>query len=286
MFENGETPAGGTITSLASRSVEYLWSAYATSRTVADRNRLVIYYSPLVRVVASRVFKRVGAFQSLEELCSCGQFGLIDAVEKFDASEGFQFATYASMRIQGAIFDELRRNDTLPKRARARVSEFHKVRESLTAELRHSPTLNDVAKRMDTTLTEVVELADMSATSSSLTSLTDSTCSGRYLTCPRPEPSESAELAATRSALTSALQRITERQRQVLVLHYLEGFQKSEVADALGIDRSRVTQLLQQGLHNLRVELTGQGFLDPVRDLVDVIAGTFSGGEQIDVAAS
>ena len=69
------------------------------------------------------------------------------------------------------------------------------------------------------------------------------------------EPSEVAELTAMREAVKAALLRISERQRQVLVLHYLEGFQKSEIAQALGIDRSRVTQLIHQGLRNLRAEL-------------------------------
>jgi RNA polymerase sigma factor (sigma-70 family) len=72
------------------------------------------------------------------------------------------------------------------------------------------------------------------------------------------EPSDAADLSAMRDAVKAALLRITERQRQVLVLHYLEGFQKSEVADTLGIDRSRVTQLIQQGLRNLRAELRAE----------------------------
>jgi RNA polymerase sigma factor for flagellar operon FliA len=285
MFVYGETSTGDKVTSLITKSADALWEAYAQNRSIENRNHLVVHYSPLVQVVARRVFKSVGSFQSIEELCSCGQFGLIDAVEKFDSSDGYQFSTYATTRIQGAIFDELRRNDSLPKRARARVSQYHAVRDSLTIELQHSPTLDDVARRMEMTLAEVVELADLSTSSSRLTSLSDSTGSGRYLTSPHPEPSESAEIAAARVALTEALQRITERQRQVLVLHYLEGFQKSEVADVLGIDRSRVTQLLQQGLRNLRVELTGQGFLEPVGDFADVIAGALSGGQQ-DLVAS
>jgi len=198
----------------------------------------------------------------VEEFCSIGKFGLIDAVERFDPTGGFHFATYATTRIQGAIIDELRRDDILPKRMRARVRTYQVARETLEGELRHTPTLSKVPAYLGTTLAETKELDDHAAMSSYLVPLSVAgddpggpmVGSGEAAI----EPSEGAELAAMRETVKAALLRITKRQRQALVLHYLEGFQKSEIADALGIDRSRVTQLLQQGLRNLRVELGDQ----------------------------
>lgn len=237
-------------------SADHLWTQFFRSRSIEDRNRLVLFYAPLVRLVANRLSKRMRSFQSMEELCSCGQFGLIDAIEKFDNSAGFQFSTYATTRIQGAIIDELRRDDILPKRMRARVRTYQVARESLEADLRRTPTLNEVAEYLGTSLREIVELADLATTSSYLVPLS---ISGegpiRSMASTRAEPSEGAESASMRETVKAALLRLTERQRQVLVLHYLEGFQKSEVADALGIDRSRVTQLIHQGLYNLGFEL-------------------------------
>jgi len=237
-------------------SAEQLWTAYFESRSLQDRNRLVLYYAPLVRVVANRVARRLRSFQSQQELCSCGQFGLIDAIEKFDASGGFQFSTYATIRIQGAIFDELRHDDILPKRMRARVRVYQVARESLESGLRRTPSYAEVADYLNTTVAEVVELDDLATTSTYLVPLsTSGEGIGALLTSKRAEPSESSELAELREEILGALLRLTERQRQVLVLHFLEGFQKSEVADVLGIDRSRVTQLIHQGLVNLRKEL-------------------------------
>lgn len=237
-------------------NADRLWSWYFESRSVDDRNRLVLFYAPLVRVVANRVARRIRSSESLQDLCSCGQFGLINAIERFDPSDGYQFATYATIRIQGAIIDELRRDDILPKRMRARVRTYQVARETVEAELRRTPTFTEVATYLGTTITEVVELDDLSTTSNYLVSLSmTSEGPAGLLVGSRLDPSESAELASTREMIKAALLRITDRQRQVLVLSFLEGFHNSEIADILGIDRSRVTQLIQSGLRNLRTEL-------------------------------
>lgn len=237
-------------------TAESLWANYFQSRSLEDRNRLVLFYAPLVRVVANRVARRMHSFQSIQELCSCGQFGLINAVERFDPIGGFQFATYATIRIQGAIIDELRRDDILPKRMRARVREYQTARESLETELRRTPTFGEMATQLGTTLAEIVELDDLATISNYMVplSMIDDGLGG-LSTSTRIDPNENSNLASMHEDVKLALLRITERQRQVLVLHFLEGFQKSEIADALGIDRSRVTQLLHQGLRNLRTEL-------------------------------
>jgi RNA polymerase sigma factor FliA len=262
----------GSTTDVATRSgAPDLWSRYHRSRSLEDRNRLVLFYAPLVKLVASRFASRLRSFQSATELCSFGQFGLIDAIERFEPAGGFQFATYATTRIQGAIIDELRRDDILPKRMRARVRTYQVARETLESELRHTPTLNEVAEYLGATLAETIELDDHAAMSSYLVPLSvagddpggSMVGSGEAAL----DPSEGAELAAMRETVKAALLRITKRQRQVLVLHFLEGFQKSEIADALGIDRSRVTQLIHQGLRNLRVEL---GELNPDRALQEL----------------
>jgi RNA polymerase sigma factor for flagellar operon FliA len=241
------------------KASEVLWTRYFESRSIEDRNRLVVFYAPLVKLVANRFATRMRSFQSVNELCSFGQFGLVDAVERFDPSGGFQFATYATTRIQGSIIDELRRDDILPKRLRARVRTYQVARETLEADLRHTPTLTEVAAYLGATLAETMELHDHAATSSYLVplSMAGEEPSGSVVGSGAAaiEPSEVAELTAMRETVKAALLRISERQRQVLVLHYLEGFQKSEIAQALGIDRSRVTQLIQQGLRNLRTEL-------------------------------
>jgi RNA polymerase sigma factor for flagellar operon FliA len=211
--------------------------------------------------------------QSLEELYSFGCFGLIDAVERWDASEGFKFATYATRRIQGAIIDELRREDFLPKRLRARVQIYNVTRDDVTARLHRSPTIKEMADELGVTTEEAIKLHDDASVLTHLAPLaTGSEASeGRVLgaASPAPSPVERAELAETIETVKAALRRLTERQRQVLVLHFLEGMTKGEIADVLGVGRSRITQLMQQGLRNLQLELGLEAAADAAALLPD-----------------
>ncbi len=237
---------------------EVLWRRYREDRSTENRNRLVIYYAPLVASIAGGLASRMAAFQSCDDLCSCRQFGLIDAIERFDPSEGFQFATYATIRIRGAILDEVRKEDVLPKRSRAKVRAYRDVRDLLEAEFHRTPTLREIAERLDVPIVDALELRDLATLGGPLTTLTavfdhHSGASDRN----DPGATDRADRASLREAVRNALIRLTERQRQALVLHFLEGFKKSEVADTLGVDRSRVTQLIHQGLINLRLELEG-----------------------------
>jgi RNA polymerase sigma factor for flagellar operon FliA len=236
-----------------------LWAKFWQDRSREHRNRLVLFYAPLVTIVAKRFAQRSRSVDGVEELCSFGTFGLIDAIERWDASAGFQFATYATRRIQGAIIDELRREDFLPKRLRARVQVFHTTRDELESRLRRAPTILEIAAELGIEVAEAIDLRDEATTLTHLAPLTvgNEASEGRILAAATtaPSPSEGAELAVMNDAVKAALRRLTERQRMALVLYFLEGLAKSEIADILGVGRPRVTQLVQQGLHNLRIEL-------------------------------
>jgi RNA polymerase sigma factor for flagellar operon FliA len=240
-------------------TADALWAEYWQDRSVELRNRLVIFYAPLVTIVARRFARRARSMESLEELCSFGSFGLIDAVERWDASAGFQFSTYATKRIQGAIVDELRREDFLPKRLRARVQIYHVTRDDLTSRLHRSPTVREMAAELGLEVPEAIRLQEEASVLTHLAPLVTGheSSEGTMLAAAVAvaSPVESAEKAETVERVTSALRRLTERQRQVIVLHFLEGMTKSEIADILGVGRSRITQLMQQGLHNLQREL-------------------------------
>jgi RNA polymerase sigma factor for flagellar operon FliA len=195
----------------------------------------------------------------VEELCSFGTFGLIDAIERWDASAGFQFATYATRRIQGAIIDELRHEDFLPKRLRARVQVYHATVEDLQSTLRRMPSIREIAAELGIEVHEAVTLRDEATSLTHLAPLTEGSeaSEGRILASSTANlsPTEGAELAVMNDAVKAALRRLTERQRTALVLYFLEGLPKSEIAEILGVGRPRITQLVQQGLHNLRTEL-------------------------------
>lgn len=258
-------------------AADELWVAFWADRSRENRNRLVVFYAPLVTIVARRFAQRARSSDALEELCSFGRFGLIDAVERWDASAGFQFATYATKRIQGAIIDELRRDDFLPKRLRARVQIFHATRDELESRLKRSPSIAEVAAELGIDVDQAIELRAEATTLTHLAPLTESTdaSEGRVLGAATadPTPSEWVEFQAMSSTVKAALRRLTDRQRQVLVLYFLEGLAKSEIADVLGVGRSRVTQLVQQGLHNLRIEL-GLANVDDAESLLPDSAGS------------
>jgi RNA polymerase sigma factor FliA len=254
----GGPETGGDSSDLRS-AADALWAQYWEDRSQEHRNRLVVFYAPLVTIVAKRFARRSRSVEGVEELCSFGTFGLIDAVERWDASPGFQFATYATRRIQGAIIDELRHEDFLPKRLRARVQVYHATRDDLESSLRRTPTIREIAAELGVGVAEAIDLRDEATALTQLAPLTEGSeaSEGRILAAAAADlsPAEGAERAAMVDSVKAALRRLTERQRMALVLYFLEGLAKSEIADILEVGRPRVTQLVQQGLHNLRMEL-------------------------------
>jgi RNA polymerase sigma factor FliA len=261
-----EQLAPGAEQTAVADAAKNLWFKYWQDRTQESRNQLVIYYAPLVTIVARRFARRSRSIDSLEELCSFGRFGLIDAVEKWDPSAGFQFATYATKRIQGAIIDELRREDFLPRRLRARVQIYNATCDELEGRLRRTPDIREIAAELQIEVSEAIELRGEATSLTHLAFLSEREQAEQGISIssarPGPTPAEWVESQSMQDAVKQALLRLSDRQRQVLVLYFLEGFAKSEVADVLGVTRSRVTQLLQQGLRNLRTELG----LDDVAD--------------------
>jgi RNA polymerase sigma factor FliA len=156
-------------------AADTLWAQYWQDRSREHRNRLVIFYAPLVTIVAKRFARRSRSTDGVEELCSFGTFGLIDAIERWDASPGFQFATYATRRIQGAIIDELRHEDFLPKRLRARVQVYHATREDLQSTLRRTPTIVEIAAELGIGIDEAITLRDEATSLTHLAPLTEGT---------------------------------------------------------------------------------------------------------------
>ena len=135
--------------------VAHLWGEYKAEATRDARERLILHYSPLVKFVAGRVAS--GLPQSIEQsdLVSYGIFGLIDAIDKFDPARGFKFETYAISRIKGAIIDELRSIDWVPRSIRAKARAVERAYSKLENELRRSPDDKEVAAELDVTEDEL-----------------------------------------------------------------------------------------------------------------------------------
>jgi len=242
-----------------------LWTNYKEHSTADARERLILHYSPLVKFVAGRV--AAGLPQNIEQsdLVSYGIFGLIDAIDKFDLERGFKFETYAISRIKGAIIDELRSIDWVPRSVRAKARAIERAYSKLENELKRSPEESEIAREMDITeddlqhtlsqisLTGLVALDDLLAASNSDrqggTTVKDTISDGRH------DPVEAYEVDEMKHLLADAINRMPDRERLVLTLYYYEGLTLAEIGEVLGVTESRVCQIHTKSILQLRSRL-------------------------------
>ncbi len=246
----------------ATSAVDHLWSDYKVARTRDARERLIIHYSPLVKFVAGRV--AAGLPQSIEQsdLVSYGIFGLIDAIDKFDPDRGFKFETYAISRIKGAIIDELRSIDWVPRSVRAKARAIERAYSKLENELRRSPGDSEVAAEMGVSepelaqtlsqisFTGLVALDDLLAAGSSERS--GSATVGDTIADRAHDPVEAFEVDEMKHLLADAINRMPDRERLVLTLYYYEGLTLAEIGEVLGVTESRVCQIHTKAILQLR----------------------------------
>ena len=257
----GGRPAGKVSTD---PDVVVLWRAYKTERDPAARERLILQYSPLVKYVAGRV--SVGLPASIEhgDLVSYGMFGLIDAIEKFDLDKGVKFETYAIARIKGAIIDELRSIDWIPRSVRAKARDVEKALAALELRLRRTPTEQELADELNVSVRDLrqmltqVSLVSVVALDESFTS-EDNDRQSLVDTLQDPkaaDPQASYEDVEMRALLASAINRMSEREKTVLVLYYFEGMTLNQIGQVLGVTESRVCQMHTKAVLGLRTKMT------------------------------
>ncbi len=244
-------------------AVRRLWERYKRTQDAQARERLILQYSPLVKYVAGRV--SVGMPNTIEfaDLTSYGMFGLIDAIEKFDLDRRVKFETYAIARIKGAIIDELRSIDWVPRSVRSKARTVEKALTTLELRLRRTPTEEELADELDLSSDELrIMLAQVSLTS--LAAL-DESFTGEdserqtlidTLHDPRAvDPESSYEDVELRAQLGQAVNDMPEREKTVIVLYYFEGMTLAQIGEVLGVTESRVCQLHTKAVLSLRVKI-------------------------------
>jgi RNA polymerase sigma factor for flagellar operon FliA len=239
------------------------WDEYREQHSPRVRERLILQYGPLVKYVIGRIAIGLPTIVDQEDVVSFGTIGLIEAVERFDASKGVKFETYAITRIRGAIFDALRALDRLPRSVRTKARGVERARGELTAQLGRSPTDVELASTLGITppaLRQIVTNA--SWVTVSLDGLLDGT--GDAETNPRVEalPIEHAECMSDEiehvelvRALASEVDRLPEREKLVVALYYQESLTMREIGAVLELSGSRVWQLHAKALSRLRAGL-------------------------------
>ena len=244
-----------------------IWLQYKQSPDPHLRERLILTYAPLVKYVAGRLGTGLPAHVEEGDLVSYGLLGLMNAIERYDPSRDIKFETYAISRIKGAIIDELRSMDWVPRSVRSRAREIERGVVELEHKLHRPPTDEEVAGHLGITeeefqdsLTQISrssvaaldELWTISSSGGDTVSLIDT------LQDPNADdPSTEMSRTEMRDSLTGAIGRLPERERTVIQLYYYEELTLREIGEVLGVTESRVSQLHTKAILRLKGKLSG-----------------------------
>ncbi len=247
--------------------VRAVWEDFKATASPAARDQLILKYSPLVRYVAGRV--GVGLPPNVEhaDLVSYGIFGLIDAIEKFDLERAIKFETYALSRIRGAIIDELRSMDWIPRSVRSKAREVERTYAELETELHRTPTEPEVAARMGIPLRDlhsifsqvsyvnVVALDELLGGGSGGDKAEGMSLGDTLRDNKAVDPVMAFEGEETKFLLARAIDQLPEREKIVVTLYYYEGLTLAEIGSVLGVTESRICQMHTKAVLQLRGRL-------------------------------
>jgi len=232
-----------------------LWTAHRSAPCRRTRDHLAVHYRPLVRMVAHRTAERLPAHVEPADLVQSGVFGLLEAIDRFDPDRCARFESYAVPRIRGAVLDELRAQDWVPRTIRLRVREAERVREQLAMHLRRTASEREVADALGMPLREL--RSNTAARTLSVEQLRSGADGGSLdmLACAGPDPAVALQEQETRRQLWHAVDQLGERDRLVLRMYYLEDRTLAEIGRMLGVTESRVSQLHSRLVGRLRTRL-------------------------------
>lgn len=234
-----------------------LWSDYNRTKDPEMREKLILEYAPLVKLVAGRLSMYLGYNVEYEDLCSYGIFGLIDAIDKFDALKDVKFETYASLRIRGSILDQIRKMDWIPRTIRQRQRQIDNISKEIEASKGRPATDEEIAKGLGISdqeyyemqsqmkITGVVSLNEFMETGAEVPS--EQTTQYRFET-----PEEVVDKAELKQKLVEALSVLTEKEQKVVTLYYYEELTLKEIANVLEVSESRISQLHTKAIQKMK----------------------------------
>ena len=239
-----------------------LWEEYTNTKSSEIREKIILEYAPLVKVVAGRLSMYLGYNVEYEDLVSYGIFGLIDAIDKFDCLKDVKFETYASLRIRGAILDQIRKMDWIPRTIRQKQKRIDSAIKEIETKYGRSATDEEIAEILGITdeeylewqsqmkITNVVSLNEFLEQGSEVPNEASSTRSAAF-----DSPEEILERDELKKMLTQALELLTEKERKVIVLYYYEDLTLKEISNILEVSESRISQLHTRALQKMRGKL-------------------------------
>jgi len=241
--------------------------------TAEEKDKLILEYAPLIKFIAQKIAVRLPSNIELDDLISSGVIGLMDAIDKYDPTRDNKFKTYAEFRIRGAILDELRAQDWVPRSIRDKAKLLDKTMVNLEAELGRVPTDEEVASNLKVSIEDFHDLLNQVRPVSLLSideSQTFSNVDKKSILnilegCKLNNPFNQLNVKSVKDIVTQAIEELPERQRLVLSLYYYEDLNLKEIGKVLRVTESRVSQLHAQAVSRLRNKLTqvlGSGELD------------------------
>lgn len=237
-----------------------LWENYSKKRTPELREQIIIEYAPLVKLVAGRLSMYLGYNVEYEDLVSYGVFGLIDAIDKFDYGKNVKFETYASLRIRGAILDQIRKMDWIPRSVRQKQKKIDSACTKIEAELGRAATDEELAAELEVSVDELYTWQGQTKVNN-LVSLDEFVEQGSEVRMEAisnshfEQPEKVVEKSELTKMISDAMSELTEKENKVVTLYYYEEMTLKEISNVLEVSESRVSQLHTKALAKLKKHL-------------------------------
>jgi RNA polymerase sigma factor for flagellar operon FliA len=224
------------------------FSVYSKNAPQDSETALIAKYATLIDRIARRMATRVGVPSAFDDLWSAGALGLIDAAKRFDEGQNVRFESFAEHRIRGAMLDELRKMDHLPRRLRAQTDKVQKAKVRLSHELGHEPESDELAKAVGIDLAELGEIEMLSMPHMPLAD---------NFSTPADEEMIDEQISKQQllKNLTEAIATLSQRLQTLMSLHYVEGLTYREIAGILEVSEPRVCQLHSEAIKKIRIKL-------------------------------
>ncbi len=241
---------------------EQLWKAYNEDPTPALREQIIVEYAPLVKIVAGRLSMYLGGNVEFDDLVGYGVFGLIDAIDKFNSAKEVKFETYASLRIRGAILDQIRKMDWIPRTVRQKQKKIDTAIKTIEERTGRAAESADIARELgidedeyyswesQLKVTNVISLNEFIEQGNEPKEMTSSTSRFR-------SPEQVIEEDELKAQLEQAMQMLTDKERKVILLYYYDDMTLKEISNVFEVSESRISQLHTKALQKIKKNMGG-----------------------------
>ena len=244
---------------MAAADRDKMWSEYSKQKTPQLREKLIIEYSGLVKVVAGKLSMYLGYNVEYDDLVGYGVFGLIDAIDKFDYGKGIKFETYASLRIRGEILDQIRKMDWIPRTVRQKQKQLDMAYRKIEEKTGRLATDEEIAEELGISMDELLNMQNETKVSN-IISLDEYMEQGDSKVEPVEtkdymQPDRVVEKEELKKLLLEVLETLTDKEKKVILLYYYEELTLKEIANVLEVSESRISQLHTKALQKMKKKL-------------------------------